>query len=534
MKRKEFIQLSAVLSLGAAGFISCGSNRRRIPVKIVGANASRGHLLREAKQQVPVETIKKDCVIVGAGVSGLSAARAIMQYGVSDFLVFDLEEQAGGNARHGSNNVSAFPWGAHYIPTPNNDLPEYLQFLQEASVITAIDAAGLPVYNEQYLCFDPQERLFINGSWQEGLVPQKGVPTEEQAQVARFLQQMDLYRNLKCADGKYAFAIPVDTSGSDAAIDGLDQLTMAQWMKREGYTSSYIQEYVNYCCRDDFGTTLQDISAWAGIHYFAGRKGKAVNANHSDVLTWPEGNGFLVNALLHLSAGQLRTGCIVTQVQASADAVLVTYLDTATNTVKAIETPKCILAVPQMVAARLLQDKEREDRVRQYFRYTPWVVVNCRVGKLEEREGAALSWDNVIYGSQSLGYVNATHQLLRQQTDKKNLTWYYPLTGQLPADERKKAQQRNADDWAMLLVEDLQRVHPGIDNAIEAMEVMIWGHAMVQPVPGLIKGSIRSILQQPVANRVHFAHTDLAGISIFEEAFYQGLNAARAVYGKME
>jgi hypothetical protein len=27
----------------------------------------------------------------------------------------------------------------------------------------------------------------------------------------------------------------------------------------------------------------------------------------------------------------------------------------------------------------------------------------------------------------------------------------------------------------------------------------------------------------------YFAHTDIAGISIFEEAFYQGLNAAKKI-----
>jgi hypothetical protein len=32
-----------------------------------------------------------------------------------------------------------------------------------------------------------------------------------------------------------------------------------------------------------------------------------------------------------------------------------------------------------------------------------------------------------------------------------------------------------------------------------------------------------------LAGRVHLAHTDLSGVSVFEEAFHQGLRAAQAV-----
>jgi hypothetical protein len=77
------------------------------------------------------------------------------------------------------------------------------------------------------------------------------------------------------------------------------------------------------------------------------------------------------------------------------------------------------------------------------------------------------------------------------------------------------------------IVADLKVVHPNIEYALEEVNVMLWGHAMAQPLPGIIHGPVRTALSAPIDNRIHFAHTDLAGVSLFEEAFYQGINAAK-------
>ena len=528
MKRRTFLQLTAAL----AGFTATsGSCKQRPPIKgqIIGASAAVGHLLRDKSFGEPALIEEHDVVVVGGGVSGLSAARSLVKEGITDFVVLDLEQKMGGNAVNGQNEVSAYPWGAHYIPTPNNDLKDYLDFLKECGVITGESAAGLPIYNDYHLCFDPEDRLYINGSWQEGLVPHLGVPEAEQEQIQAFLQQMEHYRWLKGSDGRDAFAIPVDASSRDADLLALDTLTMKQWLTDTGFTSSYLHWYVNYCTRDDFGTTHDLVSAWAGIHYFASRKGKGDNAEHQDVLTWPEGNGWLVQQLEKNLKGKMQTGAVVVRVTEQEKEVLVDYLDLESRQLRRIRTQQCILAVPQFVAARLLGDKDRVGKVQQVFHYMPWMVANLTVTNLEERSGAPRSWDNVLYDSDSLGYVEASHQLLQQQRSKRNLTYYLPLTGLAPAAARKEAQQKTYAEWVRVVMDDLKKVHPNIEKATEELNVMIWGHAMVQPLPRVIHGGVRAALSRSINNHIHFAHTDLSGISIFEEGFYQGLYAARKV-----
>ena len=64
---------------------ACNS-RKAVKGSIVGASAERGHLLRNGLKGDPVETTQKKIVIVGGGISGLSAARALHQQGMTDFV----------------------------------------------------------------------------------------------------------------------------------------------------------------------------------------------------------------------------------------------------------------------------------------------------------------------------------------------------------------------------------------------------------------------------------------------------------------
>ncbi|HCL04853.1 MAG TPA: FAD-dependent oxidoreductase, partial [Chitinophagaceae bacterium] len=414
-------------------------------------------------------------------------------------------------------------------PIPNNNLTEYLSFLEDVGVITGYNDEGLPVYNEHYLCFDPEERLFINGSWQEGLVPHFGVPDQERIQISRFLLQMDTYRYLKGKDGADAFAIPVDQSSRDPVLTRLDSLTMDAWLNEQGYHSEYLRNYINYCCKDDYGTDIHTVSAWAGIHYFASRKGKGANAGHADVLTWPEGNAFLARQLANKTNARIQTGCLVNRIETIGEQVWVDYYDAEKAQQKRCIARHCIMAVPQYIVSGLLNDIDRKEKTRQHLHYVPWIVANLRVQTMPEQHGTNTCWDNVLYNGTGLGYVDATHQLIKQQHTQKNFTYYLPLTNQQPREARKWASNRTKEEWQDLILTDMKKMYPDIEQFLEEINITIWGHAMAQPIPGLIFGKERQLLKESGRTRIHLAHTDLAGISIFEEAFYQGIQAANAI-----
>jgi hypothetical protein len=73
---------------------------------------------------------------------------------------------------------------------------------------------------------------------------------------------------------------------------------------------------------------------------------------------------------------------------------------------------------------------------------------------------------------------------------------------------------------------DLMTAHPGIAAQAQRLEVMRWGHAMVRPGPGFLWGPARRAAQESLGNALHFAHSDLGGMSLFEEANWFGVKAA--------
>jgi hypothetical protein len=519
--RRKFI---GTVGAGAAAMLVGCKKAPRFPGAIIGASVSAGHRLRRGNFPAPSETIEKKVVIVGAGIAGLAAARRLDQRDQRDFLLIELERQPGGNAASGRNAVSAYPWGAHYVPLPNDESAEVLALFEELGVIREHDANGAPVYDEEFLCADPMERLFDAGRWQEGLLPQIGITENDRQQYENFFARMESLRSLRGSDDRPAFAIPIDLSSRDTALLALDQKTMAEWMTEQGWDSVPLRWHVDYSCRDDYGAGIAQVSAWAGVHYFASRRGRAANADRDAVVTWPEGNGWIAKKLAAPCATRTQSGAVVFNVQQSDDAVIVDYLEVERERSVRVMARGVVCAAPRFVAHRMIRDLPGgNDAV-----YSPWMVANITLDQLPSGFGTPLAWDNVSRASDSLGYVVATHQNVHPVPNETVITHYWPLDAAAPADERQRALDRTHADWCKRIVADLDQVHPGIHSHIRNIDVWVWGHGMVRPVPGFIWGEARQKMQ-PAHGRIVFAHSDMSGISIFEEAFTRGTQAADAL-----
>ena len=76
-----------------------------------------------------------------------------------------------------------------------------------------------------------------------------------------------------------------------------------------------------------------------------------------------------------------------------------------------------------------------------------------------------------------------------------------------------------------MVFEGLKAAHPDIEQVTESIDIHLLGHGMISPVPGFIFGKAKKQAARNIDGKIFFAHTDLSGISIFEEAFHQGINA---------
>jgi hypothetical protein len=469
-------------------------------------------------------------VIVGGGVAGLSAAWKLDKSGFHDFALLELEPETGGNARWGQNEVSAYPWGAHYLPVPPVEATAVRELLDEMGMIQAYGPDNEPIYDPRHLCHAPQERVFIDDQWREGLSAQDLLDpdgTGTVAALADFEAQVRRYQNYRDTRGRRAFALPVAASTSDAEIVALDQMSMREYFDRAGWTSRRLRWYVDFCCRDDYGCTLDTTSAWAGWHYFCSRP------DNAEYLTWPEGNGRIVRHFMDRVAPHVNTGMLVYRVGPSslagsdgpsADDLEVDALDSGTETTVRFRARHVIYALPRFTARHVIEGYAPSNVRLDAFTYCPWMVANLTVGRLPD--GAA--WDNVLYDSPSLGYVVATHQDLRIAPGPSVLTYYRPLTTPNPEVARTWMLERSWDDWVSLILADLAQADPEIESLVTHIDVMLWGHAMIRPVPGFVWGEPRRRAADRHGN-IRFAHSDMSGISVFEEAQFHGVRTAEEI-----
>ena len=554
LTRRDLLRMgpgaAAALALGCAPRPPSPGNRAldagRITGRIVGTSHRVGHRLRDGTFPEPGQIHEVPVAIVGGGIAGLSAGWKLAGSGFRDFVVLELEPEPGGNARWGENAVSAYPWGAHYLPVPTAESSAVRELVAEMGLVRDHGPDGEPIYDPRHLCHAPQERVFIDGRWREGLSARDIVEADGEAAggageaLAAFETQVRRYRDYRDSQGRRAFALPVAAATTDPQILALDRISMREYFDRAGWDSPRLRWYVDYCCRDDYGCTLDTTSAWAGWHYFCARPADV------EYLTWPEGNGRIVRHLLDRIEGRVRTGMLVYRVRpigrepragsavggsqtgvaaagsGAAGGVDIDVLDTGDETTVRYRARRCIYALPRFTAPRVIDGYAPAGI--EAFTYSPWMVANLTVDRLPE--GAA--WDNVLYDSPSLGYVVATHQDLRMTTGRSVLTYYLPLAAANPATARAWMLEREWRDWVSLILADLGRAHPGIESTVTHADVMLWGHAMIRPVPGFAWGSARREAAAPRGS-IRFAHSDMSGLSLFEEAQYHGVRAAEAV-----
>ncbi|WP_033920658.1 FAD-dependent oxidoreductase [Sphingomonas sp. 37zxx] len=492
---------------------------------LLGADLERGHRLRKGGFPAPTMFDDAGIVIAGGGVAGLAAGWVLNEAGYRDFRLLELEDVAGGNARSGRNAVSAYPLGAHYLPIANVEARALHKLLTRLGIITG-EQDGLPVYDPQQLCADLQERLFWRGRWHEGLVPTTGLTAEDQRQLVGFGAEMAAFSAATGSDGRPAFATPIAYSSGDAQWRSLDRIGFGQWLDERGYTSPVLRAHVRYATRDDYGTEPEDVSAWAGIHYFAGRRGHAAGDAGDNVLTWPGGNGRLTQAMAAAFPDNIATGRIVHAIERQGDGAFhVDHFDVGEGVTYRTRAAAVIAAMPLFVAKRICA--ELPDTAA--CSYAPWLVANITVSRLPGGAGVPLAWDNVSTTSESLGYVVATHQS-RALGAESVLSWYLPLSNMTPANGRRLLLERPADEWKRIVRDDLLAMHPDMADAITGIELWRWGHAMARPVPGYVWGAAKTFAPEPP---LYLAHSDLSGLSIFEEAHYHGTRAAEAAMARI-
>lgn len=536
MDRRSFL----VLSGAAAGLAACPRFSLLETTPTVGYPGMReGHLLRDRQSlPPPSRELATHVAILGSGVAGLSAAWKLAKEGFREFVVLSGPE-FGGNASAGHFDELAYPRGAHYLPLPSMESVHVREMLFDFDVILEDAMGPKPYFDETCIVHAPDERLYFKGRWLDGLLPTDSIGPPEAAQHTRFLQHMEALKKARGSDGKKAFAIPLELSSADEQWLALDRMPFRQWLNDNGYTSPTLHWYLNYCCRDDYGAEYDKVSAWAGLHFFASRAGQARNASEGAVLTWPDGLNPLVRRLSDGIAKRhgepWRHSGFTVRAEEKSSGVEILCADHSSPGLRTflIKAQRAIFAMPLFVAAHVVRGIEDYgfDRAIHLPSHAPWLVSNFLMdGFPAENDGVPLAWDNVVYGGKGLGYVVSTHQDIRVARPPRTVfSAYQALSHRSPTEARQWLAKASAQELYEEAACDLSEVYGlRLWQHTRAVDITVRGHAMASPLTGFLSNKGLAALRH-VDGRMLFAHSDLSGLSLFEEASWWGYRAAQRI-----
>lgn len=568
MKRRSFLLAAGTASAAAAGGLGFW-RWQEIESRVLYPGRAIGHRLRDMKPSdwpAPSAEYTTDVAIIGSGIAGLTAAWRLAREGHTRFAMV-IGPELHGNAASGIASVGGerlrYPTGAHYLPLPSLESTHVRTMLSDFGVLLDGATTATPTYDERVLVHAPDERLYRDGRWQEGLVPDEPAtpsividqpatsglaprrpPPQAGSPIDRFFRVVDAMREARGADGRKVFTVPIVLASTDPQWTALDTISFAAWLDREHHDDPALRWYLDYCCRDDYGAEASMVSAWSGLHYFASRNGQARNADRGAVLTWPEGLDAMASQLdasaFATSPGMptpLRLDGTALSVRDTRDGVEVLCMKLEGNALSTyrIKARRVISAMPLSVASQVVASLKSDgfDAREHAPRIAPWLVANFVMNRHpEEDEGADLAWDNVLYGSAGLGYVVSTHQAIQVSPPVATVFTAYRAFGDRDVDAaRHWMDTASASEVAALATEELRKVYDWrLAPCVERVDVTLRGHAMASPTPGTLSNAGLRALRDSDGT-ILYAHADLSGYSVFEEAAWWGWRAAERMLG---
>lgn len=498
MKRRKFIQLSSLatlpLLLKSCDWVGSGTDFG----VTVFTDIHTGHLLFDS-QSYPVQTSQStETLIVGGGIAGLSAA---FQLRGKDFLLCELSDSLGGTSSWHQHNEVTFAQGAHYdLAYPANYGEEVLGLLESLDIIeyqgwkdawSFKDSEYIVTHRRKSQCFD-------QGKFREDVLPRGELSSA-------FYQLM----------GKYEGVMKMPTRLIDSTFHELNQLTFINFLKDKlSLTPEFIRG-LNYNMLDDWGGTASQVSALAGIHYFACRP---YTSQVVDLFSPPQGNGYFIEKMAQVHEEELLTRHLVKSITEKDGGFEVDVVDIENKAIKKIRANKVVYAGQKHALKYILPDQYA---LFESSQYAPWLVLNFIV---KDELPAPGYWQNemLMEDETFMGFVDSDSQHTAQN-GKRVLTAYYCLPPQSREDLRNVETNKEviAEKTLGYLNQYFKR---DIGPLVEHVYIKVMGHAMPIPGPGYL-------FNDKNAKRKHknltFAGVDNGRLPLLFEAVDSGLEALK-------
>jgi len=425
------------------------------------------HQVRDGKVFTrPPASARHDVVIVGGGVSGLTAAYLLRQ---RDFLLLEKEPHWGGNSYLMEYQGNAYATGG--------------AFLEKSEIAYAfaqqIGLQPLPINNWDGSIIKGE---FIPDTWGEGLA-KLPYPASVREDFMKFRKEI--------------LAINVEKRSRE-----LYGVPFTDFMK--GYPDEIKQWWDTYG-PSNWGATSTDTAAALGI---SSLQSMAEENREDDRYTWPGGLGAISKKLSEILqskfADRMQSGATTIAVVPARNGVQMTYMQG--NELKTVAAKVVIMATPKFITRRIVEGlPEKQSEAMRQMRYVPYPVVNLIFDKPVFNKG----YDTWCPGNSFTDFIVADWVVQKQpgyQQKANILTCYTPMREQ---ERGYLLTESSAREVAAKVLTDFQKSFPGSNVAPLEVHIYRRGHPMFMSTPGLFT-EIQPLARRAM-DRVFFANTDSEG-----------------------
>lgn len=482
--RRDFIKFVVAGAVAAGCPISLEAVPESAKTEVDGEHNEICHQVRDGHSfSRPASSATYDLIIVGGGVSGMTAAYLLRD---KKFLLLEKEPHWGGNSYMEEYDGAAYATGGAFLEM-NGTAAEFSK---------SLGLEQLPIDNWDGMILDGK---FVADCWGDN-IDKLPYPVKVRDAFSKFRDD----------------ALKMDVM---ARAKELDLLPLTQFTQK--YPKELTEWWDNYG-PSNWGARAAETSALIALmelHFISGAKRK------DERVTLPGGIGALnrrlSEALSEQHKEQMQLSATTVAVVPTKTGVDVTYVQN--GELKTASAKAVVMATPKFITARIVESMPtaQKEAIRK-MHYIPYAVVNLIYDKPVFNRG----YDTWCPGGNRFTDFIVADWTIRNQASYKQK--YNILSCYTPMEEDERGYlltEGGSKSIAEQVLTDFKKLLP--ETNVDPIEVHVYrrGHPMYKSLPGNFT-KVQPLVRVPM-ERIAFANTDSEGpVSSTAE----GINAAhRAV-----
>jgi len=464
-----------------------------------GNNYDTAHQFRDGfEPPEPEPDEKKELVVVGAGLSGLTVAYKLREM---DLLLLEYENETGGNAKSLRREGKDFNIGSVYFSDVTGD---YGNLYDEIG----IKPVEIPAPVETWKIGNK----FVNDPFEEENI--KSLTPGLRNKMVILKKAIEEVYN-----GSYFPEIPYKNTSAKSLE--LDKITFSEWLKP--YVTEEIKSFIDNYCYSAMGGSSDTVSAYGGLNFYSS---ELIGSSYS----FSAGNSQIAMALVKgidkAGKDRIKTSSYVYKIKQKRDnQILVYYFQN--GQARSVEAKKVVLSTPYFITSRLidgLSDGQKEAlRSPQYCSY---ITANLRFNKI-------VSFDSYLTTTPDAG---AFTDFADTGWPKKSQNLAGKGEGQIitcfaaykkPVMGRCHMLLESREHVAERIVKAFEKILPGTTKYLEEVYLTRWGHAIIINRPYMYTKWL-PVIEKKIGS-IYLSHSDGQGLPAMEYSLGEAFSTVKEI-----